>query len=194
MKVSRKGRGRRDAPVWPVSPRVEQWMTRPAVTIEASARVSSAVAAMKAHGVRHLPVLGPDGTLAGIVTDRDLRQVVFDPSIQELLGKAADKLRGLTVRDVMTWGVVAVRPDMGIREAAGLMHQRKIGALPVVERGRVTGMLTERDVLRAFEEMLQGHVQGVRPIPATEAGSETYDYGFPEPIWGEPWQNEGEVD
>jgi CBS domain-containing protein len=169
-------------------------MTSPAITIEASALVARAAAAMKREQVRHLPVLGPDGTLVGIVTDRDLRQVVFDPSIQELLGGAVDALKDLTVRDVMTWTVVTARPDMSIREAASVMHERTIGALPVVERGRVVGMLTERDVLRAFEAVLRGHVERVSPIPANEAEAASYEFGFPEPTWGEPWQNEGEVD
>jgi CBS domain-containing protein len=169
-------------------------MTTPAVVIAASAPVGRAVATMKQAGVRHLPVLGPDESLVGIVTDRDLRQLVFDPSIQERLGAAAGALEDLTVRDVMTWGVVAARPDMSIREAARVMYERKVGALPVVERGRVVGMLTERDVLRALDAILRGHVDRVRPMPATEGEATAYDFGFPEPLWGEPWQNEGEAD
>jgi acetoin utilization protein AcuB len=163
-------------------------MTRPALIIEAGASLGSVVKMMKNWEVRHLPVVAADKSLIGIVTDRDLRQAVFDPLIQELLGSATDKLKGLTVCDVMTWGVVTARPNMSIREAAHVMHERKIGALPVVDRGRVVGMLTERDVLSALEEILRGHVEGVRPMPPAEAGAESYDYGFPEPVWGEPWQ------
>jgi CBS domain-containing protein len=169
-------------------------MTSPAITVGASEPVARAVAAMKRGEVRHLAVLGPDGSLAGIVTDRDLRQVVFDPSIQELLGKRARPLAGLTVRDVMTWGVVTTRPDASIREAASVMRERKVGALPVVERNRVVGMLTERDVLRALEALLRGRVERVRPMPPGRAEAAPYEFGFPEPVWGEPWQNEGEVD
>jgi acetoin utilization protein AcuB len=80
--------------------------------------------------------------------------VVFDPAIQERLGDLAAVLNTLTVRDVMTWGVVTVRPEAQIREAARIMRERKVGALPVVEGERVVGMLTETDVLRAFQDVL----------------------------------------
>ena len=63
-------------------------------------------------------------------------------------------LAALTVRDVMTWGVVTVRPETSIRDAAWLMREQRLGALPVVRSGRLVGILTERDVMRAFEEAL----------------------------------------
>ncbi len=54
----------------------------------------------------------------------------------------------------MTWGAVSVTPATSVRDAARLLHERKIGALPVVEADRVVGILTERDVLATFREML----------------------------------------
>ncbi|MBI3456940.1 MAG: CBS domain-containing protein [Candidatus Rokubacteria bacterium] len=54
----------------------------------------------------------------------------------------------------MTWGVITVGPESEIRQAARIMHERKIGALPVVEHGRVVGILTETDVVKAFVQML----------------------------------------
>ena len=54
----------------------------------------------------------------------------------------------------MTWGVVTVSPETDIRQAAGLMREQKIGALPVVQGERVMGILTETDVLRAFQDAL----------------------------------------
>jgi acetoin utilization protein AcuB len=63
-------------------------------------------------------------------------------------------LEALSVRDVMTRGVLSVRAATSIREAARLMYERKLGALPVVERDRLVGILTESDVLRAFQQLL----------------------------------------
>jgi len=143
-----------EAAAWPESIRVSDRMTRKAVTIHSDALVRGAAALMRARRLRHLPVVDRGGRLVGIVTDRDLRQVVFDPSIRERLGPAGDALEALRVRDVMTWGVVTVRPGAPIQEAARLMYQRRIGALPVVDDDRVVGILTERDVLRAFREIL----------------------------------------
>jgi len=106
-------------------------------------------------GYRHIPVLDGDGNLVGILTDRDLRQVIFDPSIQEQLGNLGRAFNILTAKEVMTWGVITVRPESDIKLAARLMHEQKIGGLVVVEDGKVVGILTEVDLLKAFAEMLE---------------------------------------
>jgi CBS domain-containing protein len=182
--------GRRE-PAWADPVRVKEWMATPAVTIASAATVREAIEVMKARGIRHLPVTGEDGRLAGIVTDRDLRQMIFDPSIEARLDEAAELVKSRTVREVMTWGVVAVRPDAGVRQAARLMYEQKIGALPVVDHGRVVGILTERDVLRAFESLVRERTATVRPIAEAQSDGDFYDYGFPEPSWGEPWEELG---
>jgi acetoin utilization protein AcuB len=139
---------------WPESIRVGDRMTRSVVTIHSDALVRGAVELMRSRHLRHVPVVDRAGRLVGIVTDRDLRQVMFDPAVQARLARATDALRGLTVRDVMTWGAVTVTPATSIRDAAQLMHERKIGSLPVVDGDRVVGILTERDVLAAFRDLL----------------------------------------
>jgi acetoin utilization protein AcuB len=58
----------------------------------------------------------------------------------------------LRVNEIMTWAVVTVRPDADVRDAARIMHDRKLGALPVADNGRVVGMLTATDVIRAVLE------------------------------------------
>jgi acetoin utilization protein AcuB len=147
-------RDEREALTWPESIRVRDCMTRSVATIHSDALASGAIEMMRKRRIRHLPVVDREGRLVGIVTDRDLRQVVFDPAVQARLARASDALRGLTVREVMTWGAVIVTPGTSIRDAARLMHERKVGALPVIDGDRVVGILTERDVLRAFGEML----------------------------------------
>jgi acetoin utilization protein AcuB len=145
----------REALVWPdTGISVADYMSRSPATIHSDALVRGVVDMMRKRKIRHLPVVDREGHLVGIVTDRNLRQVVFDPAIQERLGDLAAVLNTLTVRDVMTWGVVTVRPEAKIREAARIMRERKVGALPVVDGERVVGMLTETDVLRAFQDVL----------------------------------------
>jgi acetoin utilization protein AcuB len=149
-----RSRDEQEAVAWPESIRVGDRMTRSVTTVHSDALASGAVELMRSRRIRHLPVVDRSGRLVGIVTDRDLRQVVFDPTVQARLARATDALRGLTVRDVMTWGAVTVTRATSIRDAARLMHERKVGALPVVEADRVVGILTERDVLAAFREIL----------------------------------------
>ena len=147
-----------EALTWPDTMRVRDRMTRSAVTIQSDALVKGAVELMRSRRLRHLPVVDHDGRLVGIVTDRDLRQVVFDPAVQVRLGRTTEKLRDLTVRDVMTWGAISVTSATTIRDAARLMHENKVGSLPVVDDDRVVGILTETDVLRTFREMLRDSV------------------------------------
>ncbi len=98
---------------------------------------------MRTKELRHLPVVDEAGQLVGIITDRDLRHAAFGPAVAEYLSaRAQRRLRGvgqtlenLRVRDVMTWVV---------------MTERRVGSLPVVDNGKLVGMLTERDVLRAL--------------------------------------------
>jgi acetoin utilization protein AcuB len=99
-------------------------------------------------------VVDDSDRLLGILTDRDLRQVIFDPAIQEQLGNLPRALNLLTVKEVMTWGVITVAPEAEIRQAARLMREQKIGALPVVEGDRVVGILTETDIVKTFVDVL----------------------------------------
>ena len=188
--VQRKRLVREPEPEWPDPVTVKEWMTQPVTTIGADAPVRQAAELMKTRQIRHLPVVENDGRLIGIVTDRDLRQMIFDPMIHERLGDVVEALGGLTVRDIMTWAVITVRPESGIRQAARLMREQKVGALPVVEAGRVVGMLTERDLLRALETLIRDRVKSVRPLAEAPVLPKLYEYGFPEPSWGEPLPNE----
>lgn len=152
----RVGRARADleATAWPDGLRVADVMTRAPLTIRQHSTVGAAWKLMRARKIRHLPVLDAPGRLVGIVTDRDLRQVILDPDIQAQLGQAPEAMNVLAVGEVMTWGVITVRPDSDLREAARVMHAHKVGALPVVQHGRVVGILTETDLVKTFVDAL----------------------------------------
>ena len=154
-----KRRGREaaelEALTWPeTTVRVRDVMTRPAVIFRREMTVGAAVKAMRARKIRRAPVVDDKGALVGIVTDRDLRQAVLEPALAEEMEALSQTLRTRPVKDVMTWGVITVKPETGIREAARLMHTNKIGALPVIQQGLVSGMLTGSDVLKALIQIL----------------------------------------
>ncbi|HEU5320936.1 MAG TPA: CBS domain-containing protein [Methylomirabilota bacterium] len=125
-------------------------MRRDVVTIEDHASCQEAVALMCRRGIRHLPVVGGDGRLRGIVTDRDLRHYLFAPGVLETVGTSGVEriLSTAPVTRVMSTPVVTVAPDAPLTAAARLMLQDKVGSLPVVDGGRVTGIITETDLLR----------------------------------------------
>lgn len=178
-------------PAWIAAMPVERWMRRPVVTVTADTPVREAVRLMRERGLRHLPVLGTAERLIGIVTDRDLRHVTFDVALGRV-GVDADWGGGLPVREVMTWGVVTVTPSTDLRTAIGVMRERRLGALPVVQAGRVVGVLTERDLLDALQALLRERL--VRPTAATGEPGGSYDPGMESPPNGDPWHNTAAAD
>jgi CBS domain-containing protein len=131
----------------------EDVMSRTLVTVATQATLRDAVDLLRSHGVRHLPVL--DGsTLAGIVTDRDVKRAT--PSV--LSGIERDQydhvLETIRVAQIMTREPVTVAPRTSLKAVVELLLQRRIGAVPVVEDGRLVGIVSERDVLRVAYSLL----------------------------------------
>ncbi|OGK79408.1 MAG: hypothetical protein A2W08_13940 [Candidatus Rokubacteria bacterium RBG_16_73_20] len=100
--------------------------------------------------IRHLLVT--EGTkLVGIVTDRDVRLNLPSPATSLSVWEINYLLARMTLANVMSKSVVTISPAQDAREAAQLMLDRKIGALPVVGNGQqLVGIITETDLLRAF--------------------------------------------
>jgi acetoin utilization protein AcuB len=99
--------------------------------------------------IRHLLVTEGD-RLVGIVTDRDIRLNLPSQATSLSVWEVNHLLTKLTVDKVMTASVITVGPEREARDAAQLMLDHKIGALPVVEGGRPIGIVTETDMLRAY--------------------------------------------
>ncbi len=100
--------------------------------------------------IRHLLVTDADGLLAGIVTDRDIRLNLPSRATSLSIWEINHLLTKLTVGEVMTRSVITVGPDRAAHEAAQLMLDHSIGALPVTQGGRLVGIVTETDIVRAF--------------------------------------------
>jgi len=121
-------------------------------------------------GVRHLPVVDKNNMLIGIVTDRDIREAAPSDatllSVQELnylLGK-------LKVSSFMTpkEKLITITPDTIIEEAVQLMHDNKIGCLPVLEGGKLYGIFTETDALDHLVDVFGSKEKGTRLTVALE--------------------------
>ena len=140
------------------------------VTISPDASFYEARNLIHEKGVRHLPVLDKNGHLVGIVTDRDIREASPSDatllSVQELhylLGK-------LKVSAFMTpkEKVITITPDTLIEEAVQLMHDHKIGCLPVLEGEKLYGIFTETDALGHLVEIFGLKEKGTRISIALE--------------------------
>jgi CBS domain-containing protein len=137
----------------PAEQEIRFWMRAPAVTINSAAPLSEALALMREHDVRRLPATLDTGELRGIITQGDIRGA----DILRVAGlhpvDIADALRHVRVCDVMSQDPLTVTPETGLREAALLMIENKIGGLPVVDDdNNVVGIITESDL---FEALLQ---------------------------------------
>ena len=131
--------------------KVREVMHRALVTVPPDAPIRVAQDLMRDHQVRHLLVTDPEeGRLIGILTDRDLQHSAFLPMLARHLAWEERWLKAPRVRDIMTWKVVTIEPGADLVRAGLLMFERRIGSLPVTDRGRLVGILTERDLLKAF--------------------------------------------
>ena len=104
---------------------------------------------LQRRGVRHLPVLHHED-LVGIISDRDLKSVLPGPLASSAGAGARGALGGLTARDIMTKHVVTVEPTVSVEDAARLLMEKRIGALPVTVGRELVGIVTETDVLMLF--------------------------------------------
>lgn len=113
------------------------------LTIGDKASIQDALEIMKINSIRHLPVVDGEKRLKGFVTLGDLRQAL----IPSMLGD-------LTLKDLMILDPITVSPDDEIEIAAQKIYKHKIGGMPVVKDGRLLGIITATDLLRAFIQMM----------------------------------------
>lgn len=118
---------------------VRHWMTTKVVTINKGASIQEALALMKKGSIRHLPVVDAGNKLIGWVTDADLRGVLIASMLEEL-----------NLEDVMIRKPHAAGPDMPLEDAAHVILEGRIGGLPVLEDGKLVGIITVVDILSAF--------------------------------------------
>lgn len=131
--------------------RVNALMSHIVISVPPETPVLEARALMVKEGIRHLLVV-ETGTLLGMVTDRDIRLNLPSPATSLNVWEINHLLARLTVGTVMTRSVIVVDPERDAREAARIMIDHKIGALPVLEGARLVGIVTETDLLRALAE------------------------------------------
>lgn len=124
--------------------KVKDIMTPHVVKIHPDEPVDAAARALAHYNVGALPVCGSDGHLLGMVTDRDL----------VIRCMASGMAANTPVRDVMTGRVVSAAPDMDAGVAAHLMGRQQVRRLPVVEGGKLCGMVSLGDLANCEENAI----------------------------------------
>lgn len=135
---------------------VKHRMTREPITVTPDDTLTRALHLTRIHRIRHLPVVGGDGRLSGILSDRDIRLAMPSP-LTVADAERTEFLERTPIAAVMTREVITVPGDETIENAAKLMYKHRIGSLPVVDSdARLVGILTETDILHAFVQILGG--------------------------------------
>ncbi|MBI3796309.1 MAG: CBS domain-containing protein [Deltaproteobacteria bacterium] len=128
---------------------VSQWMTKSVMTIKPQDTMGHARERLAKYRINQLPVVVNE-KLVGIVTDRDVRDA-YPSSLRLFHGKDIDEFGDShTVEEIMTYNVVAIAPETSLREAAQRLRRQRFGALPVVENGKLVGIITRSDLLDAL--------------------------------------------
>lgn len=121
-------------------------MTTEVVPAQADTLISEAAYLMRAGRFRHLPVVGADGAVLGIVSERDL--------LGPLAAPAGDTQ---TLATLLSDEAMVVSPSTDIGEALSVLLEERFGAVPVVENGKLVGILTETDCLTLLQDLLSTH-------------------------------------
>jgi acetoin utilization protein AcuB len=141
---------------------VRERMSKQPVTITADVPITEALRIMRENQVRRLPVLDSDGKLIGIVSEKDLLYASPSPATSLSIYEMHYMLSRLKVTELMTPDPVTITPDTLLEEAALIMADNKIGGLPVMENGRLVGIITETDIFKVFLELLGAREKGLR--------------------------------
>ena len=128
--------------------RARDIMTTPTIAVTTSASLDEAAEVMTANRFTMLPVVGPFGELVGLLSEADIIQArvpAGDPDTGAMLGGHVR-----TVGVIMRRSSLGIAPDTDLTELEDRMTTAGVRSAPVVENGRVVGMVTFQDVLRAL--------------------------------------------
>lgn len=142
---------------------VREVMTSPAVTVEPGVAARDALRLLDAHQITALPVVDGQGRLVGIVSEADLLEdtLVTDPRRHMMPVNVSASPPPQRVGEVMTRYILTVAPDSDLRDAVHLMSSTMVKSLPVVETGKVVGVVSRRDIVHVLareDERIRGDI------------------------------------
>ena len=131
---------------------VRSLMIKDPITISERTSVQEAIHFMQANSIRHLPVVNRSKKLTGWVTLSDMKQGLLPAMVS-----------GLSVADLMIKDPITIPPDVDVEVAARIIHENKIGGMPVVDDdNKVVGIITVTDLLNAFINIMGIFTYGTR--------------------------------
>ena len=141
---------------------IERRMTKNPVTINPEASVVEASELMKKEKVHRLPVLDRDKNLIGVISEKDILFATPSPASSLSIHEMAYLLSKLTVRKLMTKNPVTINRTTTVEEAARLMVDQDLSCLPVVEDGKLVGIVSKSDMFKILLELFGARHFGIR--------------------------------
>ena len=132
---------------------VDEIMISNVHTLQPSSTVAEARDLMATRHIHHIPILDKDAQLVGLVSQRDV--LVASHDALRKTGEAAKEGRNIALKDIMTTGVATVGPQAGLRQAAIYLSEHKYGCLPVVNEGKLVGIVTDTDFISVAVNLLE---------------------------------------
>lgn len=133
--------------------KVKDLMTKNVLTVAPNDNVDRVFFLINFENIRHVPVVEKD-KLVGIVSDRDLKKVLGSPKkfLEKPDGRSIT-ISSRKVRTLLKRAPITIEPQQRAADAAAIMAKKKIGALPVVHKGKLVGIITATDILKAFVKL-----------------------------------------
>lgn len=153
---------------------VEELMTSQVFTVETHDMIDRVFFLIHYEKIRHIPVL-EKGKVVGMVSDRDMYKALGPKSNSNAIegNKTGTELHVIPkkVQNIMRRGVLSVSPESHVSDAASLMADNRIGALPVIKNEKLVGILSSTDILRVFSKL--EHAKESREKRISEGTSHT---------------------
>lgn len=133
--------------------KVKELMSKNPITVNPNDNLDRVFFLYNFENIRHLPVV-ENNKLVGILSDRDLKKIL-GPKKSFVVNPDGTtvKLSTRKVKNIMRRGVITVEPEQRTADAAAIMAKRKIGALPVIHKNKLVGIITSTDILQAFVKL-----------------------------------------
>lgn len=150
---------------WPDRVQVRQYMTAEPQTLEITQSLLDAALLLRRSHLRHIPIV-KNGRLVGILTDRDVARSApsrLTPLPEEEYNRVFE---GTQVEKVMTKEPFSTTPDSPLGEAVVMLYTKRLGCLPVLEEGKLVGIITVTDMLRALHDLI-GTISSLPGSPQT---------------------------
>lgn len=135
---------------------IEQIMTKEVITLSPDDSIKTAHQLMRDKKIRYLPLLRNDNSMVGLVTERDIKNATPSFIDEAMLDKQYEK----PLSSIMTTNMITGHPLDFVEDAAALFYHYKISCLPIINRGKLVGIITGTDLLHTFVELTGANKPG----------------------------------